>query len=239
LAVPLAFVFAGLIPSVYPKIESLLKIFALINPYCLFPLFIVFFGGGEAAKISVLAWVSLWPIFFATLTGIKQVDPNLIKTARSMGAGHGDIFFKVIIPNSLPSIFNGTRIGVQVSFFILIAAEMTGAIAGLGWIVHSAGALNQVNMIYAAGLLIVLLGVFLNRFLNYLHKGLFFWKSELDPIAGVSKPGDHRNRLSVWKLSVISACFLLIVGVGVYEIYLAEVMLNDPSVVPEYRVWTE
>jgi NitT/TauT family transport system permease protein len=239
LAIPLAYIFASLLPKTYASLEALLKIFSLINPYCLFPLFIVFFGSSELAKIGVLAWVSLWPIFFMALAGIKHVDPLLVKTASSMGANDFTIFYKVIIPLTIPSIFNGVRIGVQMSFFILIAAEMTGAIAGLGWIVHSAGALNQVNMIYAAGVLIVLLGVFLNRFLSYVHDGLFFWRSELDPIKGIINPSSSQKALSPLKLFCICAGFLLILGIGVYEIYLAEILLNDPSVIPEYRVWTE
>jgi NitT/TauT family transport system permease protein len=156
-----------------------------------------------------------------------------------MEAGTVPVFFKVILPAALPSVFNGVRIGVQMSFFILIAAEMTGAIAGLGWIVHSAGALNQVSRIYGAGVLIVILGVFLNRSLNYLRAGLFFWKGEVDPIAGVTGPVSGARPIGALKLSLMALGFLLILGVGFYEIYQAEAMLNDPTVIPEYRIWTE
>jgi NitT/TauT family transport system permease protein len=123
------------------------------------------------------------------------------------------------------------------SFFILIAAEMTGATAGLGWIVHSAGALNQVPRIYAAGVCIVLLGVLLNRSLVFFRNGLFFWKTETDPVSGVQMGGGRRLGLGAAVAAV--AVFALVMGVGAYEIWRAEVLLNDPSVIPEYRVWTE
>ncbi|MDR2459747.1 MAG: ABC transporter permease subunit [Deltaproteobacteria bacterium] len=239
LAIPFAFLFARVLPTFFSRIEALLRVFSIINPYCLFPLFVVFFGSGEIAKISVLTWVSMWPIFFSTLAGIKNVDPLLVKTAKSMDAGPITIFFKVVLPGALPSIFNGIRIGVEMSFFILIAAEMTGATAGLGWIVHSASALNQVTMVYGAGLLIVVLGVFLNRSLNFLRSGLFFWKEERDPIAGITGPLVGAKRISNTTLAIMAAVFVAVLSIGLYEIYRAEVMLNDPTVIPEYRVWTE
>ncbi|MDR2198029.1 MAG: ABC transporter permease [Deltaproteobacteria bacterium] len=230
---------SGLLKGAYPWLESLFKVSALVNPYCLFPLFIVFFGPGEYAKIAVLSWVSFWPVFFNSYTAFKNVDPLLVKTARSMGASGASIFFQVTLPQSLPSVFNGIRVGVQMAFFILIAAEMTGAVAGLGWIVHSAGALNQVDRIYGAGLLIVLSGFFLNRFLNYLDRGLFFWKETDTPPNAADALERPVKPLSALKLSFIGFAVFLVMALGVYQLYRAEIMLNDPSVVPEYRIWTE
>jgi NitT/TauT family transport system permease protein len=156
-----------------------------------------------------------------------------------MGAGRLAVFSKAVLPAALPQVFNGIRIAVQLSFFILIAAEMTGAVAGLGWIVHSAGALNQVPRIYATGVLIVLLGVFLNRSLNYLRAGLFFWQEDRDPIAGARTGKRPAGRLGRGTLMAAFLVFLLILGIGAYELCRAEIMLNDPSVIPEYRVWNE
>ncbi|MDR2352499.1 MAG: ABC transporter permease [Deltaproteobacteria bacterium] len=238
IAVPLAYVMGRLLPEFFQRTESLLRIFSLINPYCLFPLFIVFFGSGETPKIAVLTWVSLWPIFFNSLAGLKNIDPILLKTAKSLSVGPFSTFSKIILPGSLPSIFNGIRLGVEMSFFILIAAEMTGATAGLGWIIHNAGALNQVNRIYGAGICVVVLGVLLNRFAIFIQNGLCFWKEELDPLTGVIG-GDPKARFSTTKLTIVVAGFLLVLIVGAYEIITAERRLNDPTVIPEYRVWTE
>lgn len=237
LGVPLAYLLGLVFPVLAARVEALLRVFALVNPYCVFPLFVVFFGSGETAKISVLAWVSLWPVFFGTLAGMRGVDPYLVRTAKSMTAGALASFWKVILPAASPSIFNGVRIGVEMSFFILIAAEMTGATAGLGWIVHSAGALNQVPRIYGAGLCIVVLGVFLNRSLLYFRNGLFFWKAETDPISGAQLGGGR----PIGRAAAAAACaaFVAVMAVGIFEIWRAEALLNDPGEIPEYRVWTE
>ncbi|MDR2612902.1 MAG: ABC transporter permease [Deltaproteobacteria bacterium] len=237
LGVPLAFLLGRILPGFAERVEPLLRVFALVNPYCVFPLFVVFFGAGETPKIAVLAWVSLWPVFFGSLAGMRGVDPGLLKTARSMNAGALSSFRKVVLPAASPSIFNGVRIGVEMSFFILIAAEMTGATAGLGWIVHSAGALNQVPRIYATGVCIVALGVFLNRSLVFFRNGLFFWKTETDPVTGAHMGGGRRVGPAAAALAC--AVFALVMVVGAYEIWKAERLLNDPAEIPEYRVWTE
>jgi NitT/TauT family transport system permease protein len=239
LAVPLGYLLGRILPKTAKVLEPLLRVFGLINPYCLFPLFVVFFGSGEAPKIAVLAWVSLWPIFFSTLTGVKNVDPAMIKIGRSMKAGKITIFWKIALPASAPQVFSGLRLGVEMSFFILIAAEMTGATAGLGWIIHSAGALYQVPRIYGAGLCVVILGVLINRFLVFIQNGLFFWKESVDPILGASRPLDSGQKISPLKIAMAMAVFVLILAMGIHQIILAERRLNDPTIIPEYRVWTE
>ncbi|MDR2368303.1 MAG: ABC transporter permease [Deltaproteobacteria bacterium] len=237
-AVPFGYALGRAFPAAAEALGPLLRVFGLINPYCLFPLFVVFFGSGETPKIAVLAWVSLWPIFFSTLTGVRNVDPVLLDTGRSMGAGKLTSFLRIVLPAAAPQVFSGLRIGVGMSFFILIAAEMTGATAGLGWIIHSAGALYQVPRIYGAGLCVVALGVGLNRFLVFLQNGLFFWKESVDPLLGAERPSQGGKRISSLKIALALAAFLLVLAVGVHEIILAEVRLNDPTAIPEYRVWS-
>ncbi|MDR1676859.1 MAG: ABC transporter permease subunit [Deltaproteobacteria bacterium] len=239
IAVPLGYVLGRLFTNLAGYLEPLLRIFGLINPYCLFPLFVVFFGSGETPKIAVLAWVSLWPIFFSTLSGVRNVDPVLVKTGRSMNTGPLKTFWKIILPAIAPQIFAGLRIGVEMSFFILIAAEMTGATAGLGWIVHSAGALYQVPRIYGAGLCIVILGVIINRFLVFLQNAFFFWKESVDPIAGSRGPAPGAKKISTFKVFLITVIFVLTLAVGIHQIVVAEIRLNDPTTIPEYRIWTE
>jgi NitT/TauT family transport system permease protein len=239
IAVPMGYVLGRSFPGFARVIEPLLRIFGLVNPYCLFPLFVVFFGSGETGKIAVLAWVSLWPVFFSTLSGVRSVDPALVKTARSMRANGLAIFQKVVLPAALPQVFTGLRIGVEMSFFILIAAEMTGATAGLGWIVHSAGALYQVPRIYGAGLCIVILGVAINRFLVFLQNGLFFWRESVDPIAGSMCPAQGAKKITTFEIILALSVFILILAIGIHQIILAELRLNDPTIIPEYRIWTE
>jgi NitT/TauT family transport system permease protein len=156
-----------------------------------------------------------------------------------MKAGRLKTFRKILLPAAAPQVFSGLWIGVEMSFFILIAAEMTGATAGLGWIIHSAGALYQVPRIYGGRVVRGPLGRANQPLSGLPAKGLFFWKESVDPIAGASRPEEGGQPISVLKLSLAAGLFVLVLAIGIHQIVLAELRLNDPTIIPEYRVWTE
>jgi NitT/TauT family transport system permease protein len=237
-AVPLAFILGRLLPNVAAKVDALLRVFGLINPYCLFPVFVIFFGLGETPKIAVLAWVSVWPIYFSAQTACRNVDPQLLKTARSMNCGAWAIFFRVTLPATIPAIFNGVRIGVEMSFFILIAAEMTGATAGLGWIVHNAGASYQTVRIYGAGICVVLLGVLINRFLLVIKRAFLSFSEALSPSWLQNAKADHKP-ISKTTGYVWLIVFVVLMVFGFYQVFKAENLLLDATLTPDYRIWNK
>ncbi|MDR1086228.1 MAG: ABC transporter permease subunit [Deltaproteobacteria bacterium] len=218
LAVPSAYVLARVLPVLGERADSLLRIFALINPYCFFPVFVILFGLGETPKIAVLAWVSMWPIFFSSQNVFKNTDPQLIKMARSMNLNKAALFFRLTLPSGLPQIFTGLRLGVEMSFFILIAAEMTGATAGLGWLIHNAGASYQIARLYGTGLCVVVLGVLLNRFLILVRKGFLPWSGGLTipwlQNTDVSPKNVSKKVLYFWCL-----IFLLAASMALFQIF--------------------
>ncbi|ACM20846.1 ABC transporter, membrane protein [Geotalea daltonii FRC-32] len=169
-------------------IEPLLRVLSQVNPFTLMPVFILFFGIGETAKVAVVAWVCLWPVLFYTITASRHVEAIQIKTAASMGISTVDMMLKVIVPGALPTIFVGIRIGACLTFYILVAAEMLGAGAGLGWLVHNSAMNYLIPRIYAGATFIVVLGFLLNRFLLYLERALFSWQSNTPLLFGSAAP---------------------------------------------------
>lgn len=209
------------------KLTPLLRIFGQINPYSLFPLFVVFLGIGEQAKIGIVIWTSVWPMMFHTISAAKNVDPALKKLANSMAASKLQLFFKVIVPATIPAIFQGIREGVQMAFFILTSAEMTGSTAGLGYIIHNSGMNFLIPRLYAGGLCIVVISVLLNIFLGSLQKRLLFWKEEVEIF-------DHINtrkikRISKLQFSCIVLVFLFILIQGGIQVERAYDYQNDPK----------
>ena len=79
-----------------------------------------------------------WPILLNTIAGVRTVDPLLIRSARSMGLSTLRLFQKVILPAAVPTIFTGVRLAGAYSILVLVAAEMVGAKAGLGYLINSA-----------------------------------------------------------------------------------------------------
>lgn len=216
IAIPLGLYLGRRSESVLEVLNPLFRLFAQVNPYSIAPIFILFFGLGEMAKIAVVTWVCIWPLLFNTITGVRIIDPILIKTSRSLKISEFQLIRKVILPASSLSIFSGLRIGVEMAFFMLIAAEMVGANAGLGWLIHNASSNSIFVRVYASGILIVILGVLLNKFLSYIKRGVFFWKeTEMDQGGYI----DGAARIGRFKLSVIALVFAALIAVSSVEVY--------------------
>ena len=179
LAVPLGFIMAGWFPRLTKFLTPLLRLLGQINAFSLFPLFVLFFGIGELAKFSIIFWSCLWPVLFTTIAGVKQVEPLLIKVSRSMGSGRLTVFLKVLLPGALPSIFTGIRVGANVAFLMLIAAEMIGASTGLGWLIHNSSVNYVIPRLYLAAVLIALLGMSLNYLIHWIESRVVTWKQEV------------------------------------------------------------
>ncbi len=173
----------GLLIGWFSRVERfadpLLQAFRQTSALALFPVFILFFGIGEASKAAIIFWGVQWPILLNTISGVKNVDPILIKSARSMGASRLVIFLKVVLPASLPSIFTGARLSATASILLLIAAEMVGAKAGLGFLIFDAQQKFQIPRMYAGILLMSVLGYCANYTLVTLEKKFTAWKEGL------------------------------------------------------------
>lgn len=177
-AVPLGFLLGGGFKTFERLVNPVLRFLGQVNPFSLFPLFILIFGIGEFSKGAMIFWVCIWPILFNTINGVKGIDPLLIKSARSMGTGVVTLFFKVILPAASPGIFHGLKMGCGTAFFMLIAAEMIGASAGLGWLVWNAQINFQMPQLFAATVLISALGLTLNLSFGALENRVVGWKQK-------------------------------------------------------------
>lgn len=178
IAVPLGFLLGGWFRLFERILTPVLRLFSEINPFTLFPVFILVFGIGEISKIAMLFWVCLWPILLNTITGIKNVDNLLVKSARTMGVAGHTLFFKVILPAASPNIFHGLRTSCGVAFFMLIAAEMIGASSGLGWLVFNAQNNYQISKLFATTVTISALGLTLNYLFGEVEERYLSWKEK-------------------------------------------------------------
>lgn len=175
-AVPLGFLLGSGFRTFERLVNPVLRFLGELNPFSLFPLFILFFGIGEISKGAMIFWVCLWPILFRTITGVKGIDPLLVKSARSMGTGIVTLFLRVILPAAAPSIFSGLKMGSGTAFFMLIAAEMIGASRGLGWLVWNAQVNFQIPRLFAATVVIALLGLTLDLLFSFVERRVLGWR---------------------------------------------------------------
>jgi NitT/TauT family transport system permease protein len=147
-----------------------------ISALALFPVFILIFGIGEVSKAIIIFWASFWPILLNTVVGVKNIDPILIRSARSMGANRWKLFVNLIVPAAAPSTFTGIRLGASYAFMVLVAAEMVGANSGLGFLVLNSQETFRIPEMYAAIITLCLFGLLINHILLYLERRGTKWR---------------------------------------------------------------
>ncbi len=174
LGIPLG-LFMGQVRAVERALDPLLQFFRQTSALALYPVFILLLGLGETSKVFVIFWATLFPILLSTIGGVKEVDRKLIEMARTYGAGSLQIFRRVVLPASVPAIFVGLRLSATTALLLLIAAEMIGANKGIGFQVMNAQYNFQIPLMFAAILLLALLGLAANAALVLLQRRLCRW----------------------------------------------------------------
>jgi NitT/TauT family transport system permease protein len=178
IALPLGFLLGGWFKRFEEYLQPLLNVLSKLNPFSMFPIFILLFGIGELTKVIIILWVCIWPILFGTINGVRSIDPVLVKAAQAMGTSKIALFWKVVLPGAAPLIFAGLKQGSGSSFFMLIAAEMIGATAGLGFLILNSQINFQIPRLYVGVIIIALLGLMINYLIESIEKKVLHWKEE-------------------------------------------------------------
>ncbi|HEY3424179.1 MAG TPA: ABC transporter permease [Negativicutes bacterium] len=162
-------------------LDPVLQTFRQTSSLALLPVFMLLFGIGEVSKILIIFWGVQWPILLNTISGVKNVDPLFIKSAKSMGASQFEIFEKVILPAASPSIFTGIRLAGTAAILLLVASEMVGASAGLGFLVFDFEVKYAIPEMFATIVTFALLGLALNYILVRIERNATKWKESDTP----------------------------------------------------------
>jgi NitT/TauT family transport system permease protein len=130
-----------------------------IPKVALAPIFVVWLGTGATSQMAFAAMVAFFPIFIDTLIGLRATPAEMILLARSMGATTMQSFVKFRIPNALPSIFAGLKVGATLAVIGGIVAEWVGGDTGLALVLLRADALMDTGLAFAALVLLAMLGM--------------------------------------------------------------------------------
>jgi len=138
--------------------DTTLQMIRNVPHLALIPLVILWFGIDEEAKLFLVALGVFFPIYINTLHGVRTADPQLIEMGRIYGMSRAELFWRVILPGALPSIFVGLRYALGIMWLTLIVAETISASSGLGYMAMQAREFLLIDVVVLSILIYALLG---------------------------------------------------------------------------------
>ena len=141
--------------AVYPVIVFL----QIVPKIAVAPLFIIWFGFGFTPKLLVVFLLSFFPIIVSSIAGFKAVDPDIMDFARTTGAGPWRLFTKIRLPQALPHIFTGLKVGAALAATAAVVAEFVAADKGLGYLLLQYNGQLETPMVFATIILLSVIGL--------------------------------------------------------------------------------
>lgn len=164
---------------VYNQVSPIMEILRPIPPLAWIPLSILWFGLGDEQNEFIIFLGMFFPILVNTIIGVKNIEPNLVRAARSLGAPEYKVLTRVVFKGALPQIITGVRIGLGVGWMALVAAELVGANSGLGFLINDARSMLRTDIIVVGMLAIGLIGLLIDSAIRILSRRLLPWSLAL------------------------------------------------------------
>jgi NitT/TauT family transport system permease protein len=150
--------------------EPILLVLYAIPKIILYPVIVLMIGTGYSSKIFFGILVGIFVIIFNTAAGLRQVEPNYIRLAHSLGYGKSKIFFKVELPAAAQTILSGLRLGFGYTIIGVLTGELLVVNAGLGFLIDWASVNYYTAQLYAVVLITLAIGVFANFVIGRLER---------------------------------------------------------------------
>lgn len=146
-----------------------------IPKVALAPLFIIWLGTGTLPIIGIVFFIALFPVVMNSVQGLKSVEPDMIDLARSMRSSGGQMLWKIRIPNALPSMFTGFKVGISMAFIGAVVGEFVTSVKGLGYVIISAQSNFDTAQMFAAVVMLAVVGTALFFTIDFLERTIIPW----------------------------------------------------------------
>jgi len=172
----------GLLIGTYAPVaaclEPLFSFFRYLPASAFIQLFILWIGIGEESKVAIIIVGSIAQIILMVATNVRNVSASLIEASYTLGVTRGNVFFKVILPKSMPDIVDTLRMVLGWAWTYIIVAEMIGASDGVGFMITQAGRQFRISKIFVGIITIGLIGLALDMLCMFLKRVLFPWNED-------------------------------------------------------------
>lgn len=179
IALPVAILMAWYKP-VRKILEPWIQFVRNIPPLAYVPLVVIGAGVGRKPQIIVITLATFLIMCVTIYQGVLNIDETLIKAARILGASDKDIFIRVIAPATLPFILTAVRLGAGVALTTLVAAESTGASAGLGMRIRTLNNSFETAPMLLYIIIIGIIGITIEKIIKTLERKLTGWQEKRD-----------------------------------------------------------
>ncbi len=177
-SLPVAFLMAWYTP-VQKIIEPWINFIRNIPALGYAPLLVITFGVGQKPAV-ILIWICTFMTMSITIyQGIKNIDTTILKAARVLGANDFDIFIKIICPATVPFIITAVRLGLSAALTTLLAAESTGAQAGIGMRIRSLANSFDAPPMLMYIILLGIIGLVLVKIIDIIERKLTGWQEKI------------------------------------------------------------
>jgi NitT/TauT family transport system permease protein/sulfonate transport system permease protein len=155
--------------------HGLFEVIRAVPPLALIPLFILWFGLGEASNLAVIMLASFFPVFLNAENGFDSMDSRWLELSRSLELSFQRHLFSVLIPASLPWIITGLRLGFGYAWRALLGAELFASASGLGYLITDSRAMARVDRVLVGIITIGLLGTAFDVLLRFAARKLIIY----------------------------------------------------------------
>jgi NitT/TauT family transport system permease protein len=162
LAIPLGLL-AGTSMLARGALDPFIHFFRFVPALALTSLFILWFGIGESSKVNLIAYAVTFLVLVTTAAGASSINPDKILGARTLGANRFDLFFRIILPATFPSIFIGMRLALASAFLVIVAAEAIAAQEGIGFLIWNSRTFFRTDFMFVGILCFGILGFISDR----------------------------------------------------------------------------
>lgn len=157
-------------------VDSAMQTLRALPFLSLVPLFMVWFGIGETARVVLIAVATTFPMYVSASGAVRATDPKLLEAAEVLGLGRWSTARLVTLPGALPSLFSGLRLSATLSVIALIAAEEINSTSGLGYLMSQAQNFSRTDILTVCILIYGLLGLVADTVIRLLERLSMPWR---------------------------------------------------------------
>jgi len=157
------------------QVDPLVEVLRPVPPLAWIPLSILWFGIGDVQNQFIIFLGIFFPVLLNTIMGVRNIEPNLVRAARCLGASEIRVLRRIVLPAALPQIITGIRVGLGVGWMALVAAELVGANSGLGFLINDARTLLRTDIVIVGMITIGVVGLLIDRTIRVSGRRLMPW----------------------------------------------------------------